>query len=124
MKKTIAALALVSAAAASHAQNTTIYSGFFDGNLYRGLSPTQQQPYITGVIDGFYAANLFDAHNNEVQSLVTCLRTMKANNAQATAIVNRWMDSHPEMWGSTMASLVFAALAGACQTIGSPIQLK
>ena len=77
--------------------------------------------YVAGVFDAYMGSSVIAAHNlSRVEGLHACVKAMNLNLGQLVAIVDKYLNDHPERWGNPMAALTFTALAEACQKQGRP----
>lgn len=98
----------------------------FDANEIRRMSPGTDEaidgfvglPYLEGALDGLLTAGL---GLKGMQRLGHCTGQMQLVGGQLLAIVNQYMQAHPEEWGDAMPSIIFSALSDACKKIGAPI---
>lgn len=104
----VACFSLVSAAADEY------YSGFVDGNDWRNLEPIEVlgTRYIQGVIDGFLYSPTLGASEATVDVIQNCLVDMPGG--QIRAIVDKYMEDHPELWHEGMNSLVWDVIEEVC----------
>ena len=85
---------------------------FYTGNDYLEESNSLQQTYLTGLFDGFLAAEFFGAPDGRVTQVNGCLKGK--TNAQLHAIVAKYLRERPERWDEPMSVLTFNALNTSC----------
>ena len=83
------------------------------GNDFRQLSEPEKSSYLLGMWDGFMFAPVFGGKAKNDQVLRDCIPGLESD--QLLAIVNKYMDEHPEKWGDPMGSIVFSALPPDCR---------
>jgi len=77
--------------------------------------------YVIGVLDGFYFSPVFGAPFTKIDKLQICADAMNPTAEQAAAIVDRYLDAHPEAWNDQMQPIVLRAMRQACASRGTPI---
>ena len=96
-----------------------------DGNQWRALPESGREAYVTGVVDTWsevgsgvktktvanpaYAPGAIE---NLLRSVSECAQPMTYG--RIIAIVEKYMNDHPEIWQYRMASNVFAAVQASC----------
>ncbi len=89
------------------------WTGFRTGNVFRELSEADQTVYLEGIWDGYIFALSFAGElPAAVQTLTDCIPHLRSD--QLLAIVNKYMQEHPERWGDPMGVIVFDALPKQC----------
>lgn len=96
-----------------------------DGNQWRGLPDSGREGYVTGVVDtwsevwsgikiktGANPAYAPGAVENTLRSVSECAQPMTYG--RIIAIVDKYMEDHPEAWHHRMASNVLAAIQTSC----------
>jgi hypothetical protein len=89
-----------------------VWTPFYNGETFLGLSDHERMMYATGLTDGFIGSGLFDASDESVAGLVSCVKGMSNN--QITAIFTKYVNDHPENWHYPMSIQAFNALDAAC----------
>ncbi len=90
-----------------------IWTGFLTGNAFRELSEAEKIAYLMGIWDGYiFALSFAGEPPATVQTFIDCIPHLE--NHQLLAIVNKYMQEHPERWGDPMGSIVSAALPKEC----------
>lgn len=87
--------------------------GFLKGNQFRRLSDAEKTAYLTGMWDGYMFAPAIGGKSKNDQILNDCIPNLQAD--QLLAIVNKYMDEHPEHWGESMNWIVYSALPKSCR---------
>jgi|GEM_PF-5021130 len=87
--------------------------GFLKGNDFRQRSEAEKTAYLMGVWDGYMFAPAIGGKAKNDQILYDCIPNLLAD--QLLAIVNKYMDEHPENWGWPMNLIVYAALPKSCR---------
>jgi hypothetical protein len=87
---------------------------FYNGNDYRQLADVQKTAYVVGLFDGLVAAGLLGATDVAPRRLATCFGD-DLPQAQLRAIVDKFLDEHPERWGEPMNLLLWASLPQQCR---------
>jgi hypothetical protein len=86
--------------------------GFLNGNTYQTKTQAEQYAYIVGVVDSLFAPLYSEAPAR------ACVEQRysgtSASAGQMYAIVNRYLQAHPEYWGVQMAQLTMEAIAETC----------
>jgi len=90
-----------------------IKSGFVDGNGYRAFSGFEKRAYAMGLIDGYFLAPLFGAPKRRLEWLERCVVGM--TDVQLVAIIDKFLQDHPERWHDGMHALVYSAMFEACR---------
>lgn len=97
----------------------------YNGNDWQGWNKTSKIIYVGGVADTWkYLAHMLKEYKPVTETdrnLVAnsyllaheCLKTGMTYN-QITAIVEKWMQDHPELWQNDMSSIVWAAMHESC----------
>lgn len=90
-----------------------IWTGFLTGNAFRELSTAEKTVYLEGIWDGYVFALSFGGEPpTAVPTLTGCIPHLQ--NDQLLAIVNKYIQEHPERWGDPMGLTVFNALPKEC----------
>jgi hypothetical protein len=89
-----------------------VEAGFEEVRSYRAMSDPLKFEYVSGVIDGLYVSVATGAPERTMTALKACLA--KVNIAQITAIVDKYVEAHPEDWESGAHVMVYLALANYC----------
>jgi hypothetical protein len=95
-----------------------IHHGFYKANHYRELPDFVRRAYIAGVFDALMLSPLFGAPKAEVTWLERCAEGMQDDQLQA--IVDRFVEAHPERWDQDMGTVAYGALTQACTARGFP----
>ncbi len=90
------------------------YTGILNGNAWLEASELEQVMYVTGAIDGLVFASVFDADMSQVFAFAECCGGMTV--AQITAIVQKYLDQHPEDWQEPMNDITYEAITTSCPT--------
>jgi hypothetical protein len=88
--------------------------GFLTGNDFRRFSEPEKTAYLMGIWDGYMFAPAIGGRAINDQTLHDCIPGIESD--QLLAIVNKYMDEHPERWGDPMNGIVFGALPANCRT--------
>lgn len=99
-------------------QVVMVHHGFYKANHYRELPDFVRRAYIVGVFDALMLCPLFGAPKAEVTWLERCGEGMQ--DVQLQAIVDRFVDAHPERWDEDMGTVAYGALTQACTARGFP----
>lgn len=86
--------------------------GFMSGNAYRALPEAGKQMYVTGVFDGLIGSPMFGANAHMVAAFKQCMEGM--NNDQLQAIVDKYLNAHPEIWHYPMQVHAYNAIIDIC----------
>ncbi len=90
-----------------------IVSGFLTGNDFRELSEDEKTAFLEGVWDGYaFALSFAGEPPAALLTFSDCIPHLQ--NDQLLAIVNKFMQEHPERWGDPMAAIVYAASPKKC----------
>jgi hypothetical protein len=87
--------------------------GFYRGNDFRKLSEPEKATYLIGMWDGYMFAPAIGGKSINDQTLHDCIPDLESD--QLLAIVNKYMNEHPERWGDPMNLIVFNALPANCR---------
>jgi hypothetical protein len=87
--------------------------GFLRGNDFRTLSRVEKIAYVTGVWDGYMFAPALGGKSISDQVLFDCIPGLVQD--QLLAIVEKYMNEHPEVWGQSMNWIVYSALPKSCR---------
>ncbi len=90
------------------------YTGILNGNAWLEESELEQVMYVTGAIDGLVFASVFDADMSQVFAFAECCSGMTVD--QITAIVQKYLDQHPEDWQEPMNYITYEAITTNCPT--------
>jgi len=111
-------IGLVCLPATVNAQEGTakVFVGFLDGNEYRNLTDREKHSYLMGFHDGLMAAPLFGFEREGDAMSETWYERCKAvgNSGQLQAIIDRYVDEHPENWHYQMTSIFFMPVKDIC----------
>ena len=88
--------------------------GFRDGHDWIAATEAGKIIYVTGVIDGLDMALLTGADSERIVRFYKCSSDMTV--AQIKAIVQKYLDQHPETWDRPMSALMFTAITTSCPT--------
>ena len=125
MKRFCLVLVLVSAGFTQDAHNGPVaptqenghYLLFFvSAERYKGAPEEVRQAYVTGLMDGRLNPNRF-GNNKKTLAATTTLRNcvMHKTITQITAIVDKYVASHPEDWDKPASVAVDDAFANICE---------
>ncbi|MFA4901756.1 MAG: hypothetical protein WC600_03320 [Desulfobaccales bacterium] len=92
-------------------QNVFIHNGFYKGNNYMQLDVEDKAKYCMGLLDGILLSPLFGASKSKLSWLES--RVDGIANYQLVAIIDKFMQAHPERWHENMHTLAYSALANA-----------
>ena len=92
------------------------FGGFLDGNEYRNRTDLEKHSYLMGFHDGLMAAPLFGLERKGDTMSETWYERCKAvgNSGQLQAIIDRYVDEHPENWHHPMPSIFHMAVKDIC----------
>jgi hypothetical protein len=122
MNKLIAALALTALCSSAHALPVAdVDQGFLTGKAFRGGSPSNRNAYVIGVLDGFSYSPVFGAPGTKAGKLQVCIGAMHADAQQLGALVDHYLDTHPESLDQRMQPVILRALREACASHGVAI---
>ncbi len=96
------------------AEEIDYYTGILYGNAWLEASELEQVLYVTGAIDGLVFASVFDADVSQVFAFAECCVGMTV--AQITAIVQKYLEQHPEDWQEPMNYITYEAITTNCPT--------
>jgi hypothetical protein len=96
---------------------------YYVGNTYRAHRATEsghlwQLGYLTGVLDAFSVHTLFAPDRDLAGMVSRCVENRYQSRlllGQAHAIVERYLEAHPELWDSAMPTLISNAFLELCQ---------
>jgi hypothetical protein len=112
----IATLVIIGCLAATGADpaepNVNVRNGFLTGNTWRNADVNSKTAYVLGAVDSVYSAALFGANEQLIDSFASCQKSMTGD--QVTAVVDKFLNDHPEMWHYAMAVLVVDAVRATC----------
>jgi len=89
-----------------------IHNGFLTGNTFRERTREQKLFYVMGYHDAMMSATMFGAPLSSARELIESIKPM--DNVQVLAIVDKYLDDHPERWHYSMNALLFEALREVC----------
>ncbi|MDG0024954.1 hypothetical protein [Trinickia sp. Y13] len=123
LRRLVMAIAIPTALASAQAQAQTegvfIHHSFETGNGYRGMPDMMRRAYVMGVFDGMlFSPMIATSDLPRARSLGQCEERMNMTDQQLTAIVDRYLDSNPVLWGDDMHGVVYSALSEACGHYG------
>ena len=111
-------IGLVCLPAAVNAQEggAMFFGGFLDGNEYRNRTDLEKHSYLMGFHDGLMAAPLFGLERTGDAMSETWYERCEAvgNSGQLQAIIDRYVDEHPENWHHPMPSIFHMAVKDIC----------
>ena len=85
---------------------------FLTAKGFVAITDDERVNYTTGLMDGFYGAEMFQANAQEVDRLAACTKPMDSK--QITAIIAKYIQEHPEGWHLPASVEAYNALNGAC----------
>ena len=88
----------------------TAASSFTTGNNYRAMSELEQMAYVQGAYDGIMLIPKSDALDKNCWSMQIVSQMTGVTVEQLRAIVNKYLDEHPERWNLPMGILFEAAI--------------
>ena len=91
----------------------SVYPGYFTGNKFRERTHEEKHFYALGYYDAMMSAALFGAPQPLASEIHDCMAGM--NSLQVLAIVEKYLDDHPENWHLSMNILIFYAFRDVCQ---------
>jgi hypothetical protein len=97
-----------------------ISNGYVSGNVYRDMADTAKHAYVMGVVDGILLSPILGAESKDVQPVSDCIKGMRSDQLQA--IVDAFLQAHPERWDESMHTIAYGALFGACKARGKPLR--
>jgi hypothetical protein len=114
----ILAFALCGISASSSAQDgaVSIKNGFLTGNDFRLSTPSRQEGYAMGLIDGILLAPLFKGEKRTMAWLEGCIEGMTSD--QVTAILRQYVEARPAEWNDGMHAFAYRAMRAACAAKG------
>lgn len=122
MKELVLGTLIASAFLTCHAQSFYIPGGYVSGNDYMRLQKIPRMNYLQGLFDGFmYSPVMATSNKTSAPRMHECTMQMRLNTVQFAAIVEKYMNEHPERWGESMNGLGYNALVSACIKIGMPL---
>lgn len=122
MKRSLAAVALITLCSIAHASPASdTNNGFLTGKQFRGGSPSLRSAYVIGVLDGFSYAPAFGAPDKKTAKLQRCVGAMHADARQIGTVIDQYLDAHPDSWNEKMQPIVLRAMRQACATNGTAI---
>ena len=89
-----------------------IKAGFLTGNSYRELQDAGKSGYVMGFTDGLFVSVLHGAKKSKLRPIEQCVAGM--SDGQVVAILEKWLNDHPEQWHEQMNILANAAIREAC----------
>lgn len=121
----VAQLLLFPLAVSGQDQGVLIKEGFVTGNHYQQLPEVQQHAYLMGLTDGILVSPLLGVSRDE-EGLTWFERCdAHKNSGQLQAIVDRFLQDHPERWHEGMGVLFFLAMKEACaHALGSELDIE
>lgn len=85
---------------------------FATAKVFIALPEDDRVTYATGLMDGFYAAEMFRGDGSVVERLRVCTKPMDSK--QITAIITKYIKDHPESWHMPASVEAHNALNDAC----------
>lgn len=120
IKIILGGLLAVACSASSAVTPVPTAAGHATGEAFRGWSTAVQTGFVTGTVDGFLLSPIFAIKElHRAEQLGHCTTGMQSD--QMLAIVNHYMDQHPDVWNSGMNTIVFRAFVEACRYTGYPL---
>ena len=101
---------------AQEAAGVLVHEGFLDGNDYQNRTDREKHAYLMGFTDGLMAAPLFSFERMGDTMTLTWFERCEAkgNSGQLQAIIDRYLDQHPENWHDSMSGIFFLAMKDVC----------
>jgi hypothetical protein len=84
---------------------------WINGNAYHRLDETNKRSYVVGVTEGLVYATS-SLQEDIYRRMGACLEGVTTGQLQA--MVDKWIEAHPEQWDRAAADLVYTALQNAC----------
>jgi hypothetical protein len=82
--------------------------GFFKCEDYLGLNLAERTIYCSGVVDGILASGVVGMSDDQMKKIYAALRDV--SNAQAEAVITKYIRARPEQWRVRANALAVAAL--------------
>ncbi len=106
-------LAFVSSAAQEkHLKTIAVPNGFLSGQDFLDMPEDGQRAYAMGFLDGIRQSVLLGADETKVGALHKCMGGVKAS--QIVAIVDKYLQEHPEKWHWDAKLTAYSALLEVC----------
>jgi len=87
----------------------------FKAQGFLQLNEEQRRIYASGLMDGFYGSALFGGNERTISDLKRCTKDM--NSGQLTAIIEQYVQNHPEGWHEPTSVEAYNALVNACRQL-------
>ena len=87
----------------------------FKAQGFLQLNEEQRRIYASGLMDGFYGSALFGGNERTISDLKHC--TIDMNSGQLTAIIEQYVQNHPERWHEPTSVEAYNALVNACRQL-------
>ena len=112
----IAAMALLALMSpATPAQGVRVPNGLVEGRDYRTWPRIERTRYVMGAVDAYLASPIIGAPHRNASVLQTCLMDM--SDTQMTAIVDKYLADHPEVWHYGMHIVVINSVRAVCSEL-------
>lgn len=120
MKVLVMVLSFASVGLAQSDRAPKHYSvSFVSAEAYKNMPRASKEMYVAGYLDGHLNADLFAGNAKRIQVLRDCLASKTIN--QITAIVDKYVESHPEAWDRPATDQASEALSRTvCPGVLSP----
>jgi hypothetical protein len=83
----------------------------FSGAQFRHFSDVNRGMYVMGVIAGLAASDAFGG-TEVTKAFLACVKGMTGE--QEVAIVDKWIESHPQHWHAEAGAIVVLSFLDAC----------
>ena len=108
MRSAIAMLTVCAITALAAQDGVVIHNGFLTGDEFRKSTPSQQQTYVMGFVDGLLISPLVGAEKGQVKWLEVLIEGMTSE--QITAILLKYINDNPEAWNECSHTIAYRAL--------------
>lgn len=89
-------------------------AGYTTGNDYKKMDINTKATYITGALDMLFTLNEWESivGHNKIEK---CSVSMPLR--QLIAVIDKYVDEHPEEWHYRMSAIAFRALEATCRKL-------
>jgi len=102
------------------AQTPSVQVGFYSSQSFRDATEVEKTAYSSGYLDGVLSSVLLGAPPDRIERVSACLQGM--TNGQLSAVIEKYVSSHPERWDYRMTILGELAITEACRARGKEIK--
>lgn len=107
----------LSATLAEDRKTIKVYEGFVTGQEYLDMSPSEQDSYVMGIVDGLLVAPLIFDSGFRAQPIKTCISTKIWDGRHLSLNVLKYIQKRPSEWNKAAHQMTLSVLQELCPSI-------